>query len=359
MQTPIRWILFLAGVATALCCGGCGSDSTPQLVGWAVGAKPDNKSIAVLKTVDGIAWRNISSATFRGAEGRNVSAIDNQCAWISIITATGTPGQVVRTLDGGATWKDVTPKDLKDNFPNVKAVSRDIAWVGAAGYLGYTTDGGQNWTPIIPEGHLANATYSYTHLDALDAQHVWAVGSVTFADNSSATLVDRTRDGKTWQTMSAIPKEVNLLGLAVAEPDTVMVTVQSILGSNFYKSVDGGTTWSDPVNLGTGDLNDAATLGKYVWAIRDYAGFFMSSDNGTYFTSQALPDFGDRSYRAMWLLGISALDRNRIWISGESQTGDNSCGLLWTDDGGNTWHEPNPNLHGYRLWRISFVGGVK
>ncbi len=354
-------LITLLGIMISFGPAGCGSDQTsPQQVGWAVGKVSGKLGMPVVfKTLDGTSWTQITSSKFKGDEGRNVCAVDNQCAWITITTPSGTPGQVLRTLDGGATWEDVTPPENNDNIPNVKAVSRDIAWVGALGYLGSTTDGGKTWKRITPAGHLSDAVYTYSNVQALDAKNVWAVGQVTFADGSTSSLIDRTQDGVNWLMMTSIPGERNmLLGLAVAAPETVMVTSNG--STNFSKSTDGGATWNSPVNLGSGlDLNDTASLGRYVWSVRDRGGFFLSSDDGSYFTSQPLPNINGRAYDGMWVTALTALDMDHLWIGGTAHSEQELGGLLWTNDAGRTWHEPQPNLYGYDIWRISFVGGVK
>ncbi len=365
MKIPMNVLLFLAALLLLAGCGGSG-DSPPPVTGWAVGVMPDKTTPAILETQDGISWTRIISDKFlRSGEGRNVSAIDSQCAWISINSAeVNTPGQVLRTLDGGATWENVTPvvwpPNSINNYVNIKALSRDVAWVATSNYLASTNDGGKTWTPVTPSGFHNGEQYSYTHLDALDSKHAWAIGGITFANSSSAALVVRTRDGIAWETMPAIPDEKNLLGLAVTSPNTVRVTTNN--NATLYTSYDGGETFPVRVQLMNNpvgnDLNDVAVYGQYVWTVQDRAIFSRATDGGYNFVNSKLPNFGDHGYSNLYAVALSALDEKRIWVGGVADIGSPG-GLLWSNDGGQNWHEPSPSLYGYDIWRVSFVGGVK
>ncbi len=362
MKIRLKVLLFLTALVALAGCGGSG-DASSQVTGWAVGVMPDKTAPAILKTQDGITWTRIISDKFmQSGEGRNVSAIDNQCTWITIDgKSQDVPGQVLRTLDGGVTWEDVSPAENRDNYINVKAVSRDVAWVGAAfSYLAVTRDGGKSWTKITPVGHQDGYSYSYTHLDALDSQHVWAVGTAANSDGKSITVVDRTQDGVNWTAMEAIPGEIDLLGLDVTAPNTVRVTTNST--ATLYTSYNGGETFPVRVQLMNNpvgnDLNDVAVYGQYVWTVQDRAIFSAATDGGYNFVNSKLPNFGDHGYSNLFAVALSALDEKRIWVGGVADSGSPG-GLLWSNDGGQSWHEPTPSLHGYDIWRISFVGGVK
>ena len=356
----MKILTLMTGLLLSIACFflyGCGSDqgffptpNPPQTVGWAIGVTQDKTAPAVFKTVDGVTWTRILSDKFTGSEGRNVSAVDNLCAWLSI-TSKDVPAKVLRTLDGGITWEDKSPPENKGSLINIKAISRDVVWAAGDGYLAITTNGGGKWDSMTPSGHPA--TISYNYVDALDQQHVWAVGTGKDSNGNDQAVVVRTLDGVSWETMPPIPKEIIILGLAVTAPNTVRITTQG--NGNFYTSYDGGATWGNPVNILIADLNNVAVFGTTVWTVADHGLFCVSTNGGISFDKQKLPG----NYADMWVLGISALDDKRIWVGGSAGGNSSLGGLLWTIDGGKTWHEPTPSLYGYDIWRISFVGGVK
>jgi photosystem II stability/assembly factor-like uncharacterized protein len=77
---------------------------------------------------------------------RGLDAVDKRTAWVG-----GSDGEVLRTTDGGRTWKDVSPPDSVGLlFRDVEAESAERASVlaignGSASRIYRTTDGGQRW----------------------------------------------------------------------------------------------------------------------------------------------------------------------------------------------------------------------
>ena len=77
---------------------------------------------------------------------RGLDAVDKRTAWVG-----GSDGEVLRTTDGGRTWKDVSPPDTVGLlFRDVEAESAQRASVlaigeGDASRIYRTTDGGRHW----------------------------------------------------------------------------------------------------------------------------------------------------------------------------------------------------------------------
>ena len=99
---------------------------------------------------------------------RGLDAVDKRTAWVG-----GSDGEVLRTTDGGKTWKDVSPPDTVGLlFRDVEAESAQRASVLAIGpaeasRIYRTTDGGATaWTPLFefktPEQGAATATWAAT-----------------------------------------------------------------------------------------------------------------------------------------------------------------------------------------------------
>ena len=117
-----------------------------ELNGWAVGEYG-----YIYHTRDGGAtWKKeagffkLSDQTGK-VEGGNflfdVVAIDPQTAW-----AVGIDGYVVKTVDGGKTWKEVTTGAPKTPFSCV-VFNRDTIVIGGSGIFLISTDRGQSWQP--------------------------------------------------------------------------------------------------------------------------------------------------------------------------------------------------------------------
>ena len=144
-------------------------------------------------------------------------------------TAVGDLGTILRTTDGGATWK---AESRTASFDNLAAVffsdSKKGTVVGANGTILRTTDGGVTWTPQ-PSG---------------TSNWLWGVA---FADTNNGTVVGeqglilRTRDGGvTWSAQKSATT-VSLRGVSFAGPNS-----ETVVGANgtILQTTDGGDTWS-------------------------------------------------------------------------------------------------------------------
>ena len=89
-------------------------------------------------------WTSQSSGTI--ARLRGVSAVNDQVAW-----ASGADSTVLRTEDGGATWKKLTVASDKLDFRDIDAIDERTAYLlaignGEASRIYKTTDAGLTWT---------------------------------------------------------------------------------------------------------------------------------------------------------------------------------------------------------------------
>src|SRR5262252_6996125 len=77
---------------------------------------------------------------------RGVSAVDNNVAW-----ASGSGSTVLRTSDGGVTWKTLTVTTDKLDFRDVDAIDARTAYVlsignGPSSRIYKTIDAGEHWS---------------------------------------------------------------------------------------------------------------------------------------------------------------------------------------------------------------------
>ena len=94
-------------------------------------------------------WRILESHTTADLSG--VFAVDNSVAWVS-----SSAGTVLRTEDGGRTWRACAtpPSGASLNFSNIQALDNKTAVVMATGkgelsHLYRTTDGCQTWKRVL------------------------------------------------------------------------------------------------------------------------------------------------------------------------------------------------------------------
>ncbi|CAA9412732.1 MAG: hypothetical protein AVDCRST_MAG06-2964, partial [uncultured Nocardioides sp.] len=90
-----------------------------------------------------LSWKRVDVDTDQGLRG--LDAVSHRVAWV-----TGSEGGVWRTVNGGRSWKDVTPAAQVLMFRDVEARSRKTALVLAIGpgeesQIMRTDDGGESW----------------------------------------------------------------------------------------------------------------------------------------------------------------------------------------------------------------------
>jgi photosystem II stability/assembly factor-like uncharacterized protein len=182
---------------------------------------------------------------------RGVSAVSDRVAW-----ASGSAGTVLRTVDGGATWRrDSVPGASALDFRDVHAVSDRVAYVVSAGEaekglarIYKTTDAGRSWTL-----QYADSTPGM-FFDAIafwDADHGVAVSDPV----AGRFVVVRTDDGgRTWTRVPPAGIPPVAAGEAAFAAGGTCLTVApgghawfgtgGTSGSRVYHSADGGRTWT-------------------------------------------------------------------------------------------------------------------
>lgn len=180
-----------------------------------------------------------TTASFRG-----LSVVDDRVIW-----ASGTRGTVVRSVDGGATWRvDSIPGAATMDLRAIHARSPLVAHVAAtAGRIWRTSDGGKSWSLQY------QATDTTMFLDAItffDDRHGLALGDPM--GGRFVILVTR-NGGETWVEAPAASRPAALEGeAAFAASGTSLVLAGSRLGwlgtggsaARVFRTVDGGATWA-------------------------------------------------------------------------------------------------------------------
>jgi photosystem II stability/assembly factor-like uncharacterized protein len=223
-------------------------------VAWASGSGGE-----VLRTVDGgRSWRHVGPPGTAELQFRDIEAFDADHAVILSI-GNGQDSRVYRTADGGAHWAETFRNEDPAAFYDCMAFfdhRHGIALsdpVGGAFRVLSTSDGGGSWSVLPPsgmppalQGEFAFAA-SGTCLAAAAGTHAW------FATGGGATArVFHSADrGRTWAaTDTAIPSGPTAGIYAVAFPDAVHglavggdFTVPTSAPDGAAYTVDGGLAW--------------------------------------------------------------------------------------------------------------------
>jgi photosystem II stability/assembly factor-like uncharacterized protein len=261
----------------------------------------------------GLHWRSIGPN--RGGRSQAVAGSASR-PFEYYFGATG--GGLWKTTDGGQTWAAVSDKAFKTSSVGAVAVAPsnpDVVYVG----MGETelrgniiqgdgvyksTDAGKTWTHVGLDKTMAIARIR-VHPGNPDIVYVAALGN-PYGPNPERGVFRSKDGGKTWERVLFHDEKTGAVDLSLDEknPEVLYAGLWEVFrtphslssggaGSGLYKSVDGGTTWSD--------LTKNAGLPKPVWG-----------------------KVG---------VSVSAADSSRIYAIIEAKDG----GVFLSDDGGKSW----------------------
>ncbi|KUN23454.1 oxidoreductase [Streptomyces antibioticus] len=275
---------------------------------------------------------------------RGLSAVSRTTAWVS-----GTQGTVLRTTDGGATWRNVSPPGAQElQFRDIEAFDARRAVVlaigeGEASRVYRTEDGGATWTESFRN---TDARAFYDCLTFLDRKHGLAMSDPV---DGKFRILSTNDGGRSWNVLPSDGMPAALEGeagfaasgqcLVSSGPKDVWLATGGAARARVLHSSDRGLTWTatdTPIPAG-----DPAK-GVFALAFRDRThGLAVGGD---YRADQASPQAGavtgdgGRSWQPAatpppaYRSGVAWLPRSRTAALAVGPTGTDL-----TTDGGRTW----------------------
>jgi len=270
---------------------------------------------------------------------RGVSAVNAQIAW-----AGGTNGTVLKTVDGGTTWRPMGPPGTADlDFRDIEAIDDLTVYllssgVGLLSRVYKTADGGESWTLIHnnpdPKGFLdCMGTWDDEHGivigDPLD-------GRFTVLTTNSGAALQREKGPQAERAESAFASS----GTCVFTRGTreAWFGTGGMGGARVFHSTDGGQTWSvakvpmrhDSANAGifsiafANGLHGVAVGGDFSKPEEAAGNCAITQDGGKTWVAATAPPSGYRS-------AVAYLKEGDMWIATGTSGSDVSL------DGGKTW----------------------
>lgn len=200
-------------------------------------------------------WEKVKVPTEASFRGLSLPA-DN------VIWASGTQHTVIRSLDGGKTWKrfEVGPKDPKLDFRDVWALDAQTAWIMGAGPMKasciyVTRDGGKTWkeehTNTLEGAFFDGFTF-------LDNQR-----GMVYSDPVDGAFLLRMREGKSWKRLApkipaSLPGEASFAASGtgiISQGKHIWFGTGGAKVARVFHSSDEGATWQvgeTPLRAGDG-----------------------------------------------------------------------------------------------------------
>jgi photosystem II stability/assembly factor-like uncharacterized protein len=271
----------------------------------------------------GLSWTKTLDAIGDLPYWWELNFVDMDNGWL-----TGNHGILYRTTDGGFTWEYVT-NGIGMDIHHIEMLTESYGLALADnGYLLRTTDGGQDWSvqKLEVTGQVFNRDENLYALDIVDEQFAVAAGP--------GGTVFRTLDGGIeWESIG-YPELPG--GFLIRDVEFIDHNIGYVVGSDydrpynkgFYKTVDGGLTWTRPFDedvLGHVDAVDA----QHVWIMHLGGRIHATRDGGGTWSDTFLPaDYlgGDATIEDM-----EFIDADTGWVCGWWDY------IAKTTDGGDSW----------------------
>lgn len=227
-------------------------------------------------------------------------------------------------------------------------------FVGAAqGGVWRSTDDGASWTALT-DNECSLAVGSIT-IDPVNPNIIYVgTGEPNFSGDSyyGCGILRSTDGGNTWANLGSSVFSTSTGGARIAKiiiaPNTAGTTNATLYAATsfgLYRSSNGGTTWTQTLNVGYGFVSDllidaSAPATLYAAAASPYSnganGIYKSVDNGITWTKLA----GGLPTSDVGRIALAMASTGAIYAAVEAVSSGNLLGIWKSADGGVSWAHP-------------------
>lgn len=252
---------------------------------------------------------------------RGLCAVSETCCW-----ASGAKGTVIRTIDGGRSWRTVGPPDTEAaDFRDLQAWDEFTALIMSAGdvdRLYRTEDGGSSWT-LVYEHPEPGAFFDGMSFDPT-GRRGWLMGDPI---NGKVHLLTTDDAGKTWKQLpdSSSPSVADgIAAFAASGTNLLCPTKETVL-----------------IGMGGADAKSIAA---------PQATVLMTTDSGQTWQNVTLPVRASQSAGVFSITAIASESPRLVVVGGDYlKPEQNTDNVALSDDSGRSW----------RLPKISRPGGFR
>jgi hypothetical protein len=282
----------------------CQNPANTDIMYFGTGEKTSNvdavRGAGVWKSIDhGVTWSLLANTT----GFINVSKVLCDASGNVYVATIGANG-IQRSTDGGANWTNITPTGLVSRVTEMKISSTGRMHI-VCGYNDVGTSG-YRYTDIASTVTSGTWTSPATTFPTAYNSEIAVAGNTLYVlpsdiNDQTPQIYKSTDGGANWATTATSPPGTGVeptinagqgwydlaIGVDPADPDIVIAG-----GLNFYRSTNGGTTWSQitrwvgtALNYVHADHHTVTWNGTQVLAGTD-GGIFYSNNNGVSFTDR-------------------------------------------------------------------------
>ena len=285
-------------------------------------------------------WQLTPTGTTSGLRG--LSAVSSDVAWVS-----GSGGTVLRTLNRGATWQNVSPPGTSTlGFRDVEAFDAENAVImsigtGSDSRVYWTADGGAHWTLAFTNDH---PDAFYDCMTFFDRKRGLALSDPV---DGKFRIISTSDGGRSWRVLGTAGMPAALPGeFAFAASGQCLVSAGGKHAwfatgggaqARVFRTDDRGLTWE----VSATPMRTGPTAGIYALAFRDpNHGIAVGGD---FTTPTVAPDAMARTSDGgvTWRLVTSAPNQYRSgvhWITGRDVIAVGPSGSDASFDQGRSWH---------------------
>jgi photosystem II stability/assembly factor-like uncharacterized protein len=305
--------------------------------------------------------------------------------WVQMINSTtgwgGTDQSILRTINGGINWTDVTPMGASTTENRISAkhfFSNQVGWVAVSNMnappaVWRTSDGGKTWTKVLLDSEPGTDA-SFVHFT--DADHGWIMARGSGAAGSEAVDVHQTTDGGTrWTKISSTPSSPDTTGTLAWNGNKTGISFRDNLtgwvtgrghqhpdrpaSAWLYRTDDGGRSWKpQSLSIPKGFQSAQAVITKppvffgsegvlpvvlfNVESQKWDAAFYQTRDGGDTWSFTTAVRYSSPDFVYQFL------DAKHGWVTDGQQ-------LSVTSDGGQRWTTVSPNISIKGTSELDFV----
>lgn len=213
-------------------------------------------------------WKEIYTEPGKGTV---ITALDSHPNMPDTLYAGTSAGVVIKSTDGGETWKNV----LVAQGPVTKILFRagereTVTLLVFNSGVEFSSDGGQTWNDYTEQGLSSLTVANSAQPDGIAALTADIINPNVLYAGAKNGLFRSADNGKSWQALTIIESSKKFPVRAIAVNPQNSSEIVYAAGNAFYRSVDGGAKWATTqleIDRGVGSIEYEPTRPEIIYFV--------------------------------------------------------------------------------------------